>query len=47
MSNFISYANQPLSPEQISHYLHQYADIDMWQLTGQDEDYFPLLLVRI
>ncbi len=44
MPNFISYSNQLLSPEQISHYAHQYADIDMWQLTGQDEDYFPFVI---
>ena len=44
MPNFISYSNQLLSPEQISHYAHQYVDVDMWQLTGQDEDYFPFVI---
>ena len=44
MPNFITYANQLLSPEQISYYVNQYADIDMWQLTGQDEDYFPFVI---
>ncbi len=44
MPNFITYANQLLSPEQITKYTQQYADIDMWQLTGQDEDYFPFVI---
>ena len=44
MPNFITYANQLLSPEQISLYANQYVDVDMWQLTGQDEDYFPFVI---
>lgn len=44
MTNFISYANHSLSVEQIVKYAGQYTDIDMWQLTGQDEDYFPFVI---
>ena len=44
MTNFISYTHQTLTSEQIAKYAGQYADIDMWQLTGQDEDYFPFVI---
>jgi hypothetical protein len=44
MPNFISYAHQTLSAEQIAIYAEQYTNVDMWQLTGQDENYFPFLI---
>ena len=40
---FQSYAHQSLSFEQLAHYAKQYQEIDMWQLLGQDENYFPFL----
>ncbi|PTQ88937.1 hypothetical protein [Agitococcus lubricus] len=44
MSQFIHYKHQQLSSEQIVAYAQQYQDEDMWQLTGQDENYFPFLI---
>jgi hypothetical protein len=44
MLHFISYINQHLDIEQISHYANQYMNVDMWQLTGQDENYFPFII---
>jgi hypothetical protein len=41
---FQSYAQQRLDFEQIQHYAQQYHDVDMWQLLGQDENYFPFLI---
>ena len=41
---FQSYAHQSLSFEQLAHYAKQYQEIDMWQLLGQDENYFPFLI---
>ncbi len=44
MPNFTSYAHQQVSTEQMATYAKQYADVDMWQLTGQDENFFPFLI---
>lgn len=44
MSDFIAYRHQNLSTEQIAMYAQQYLAEDMWQLTGQDENFFPFLI---
>lgn len=44
MLNFITYRQQNLSAKQIAIYAQQYTDVDMWQLIGQDENYFPFLI---
>jgi len=39
-----NYANQELSIEEIRKYAEQYEGVNMWELTGIDENEFPFLI---